>query len=46
MKRKIYLEGEIGNKFGKEFTMDVSSFGEVIRCLDANFSDFKKYLID
>ena len=46
MKRKIYLEGEIGNKFGKEFTMNVSSFGEIIRCLDANFSDFKKYLID
>lgn len=46
MKRKVYLEGEIGHKFGKEFTMNVSSFSEVIRCLDANFSGFKKYLID
>lgn len=46
MKRKVYLEGELGDKFGNEFTMDVSSFGEVIRCLDANFSGFKKYLID
>ena len=46
MKRKVYLEGELGNKFGSEFTMDVSSFGEAIRCLDANFSGFKKYLIE
>ena len=46
MKRKVYLEGELGDKFGNEFTMDVSSFGEAIRCLDANFSGFKKYLID
>jgi predicted phage tail protein len=46
MKRKVYLEGEIGHKFGKEFTMNVDSFGEAVRCLDANFSDFKKYLID
>lgn len=46
MKRKVYLEGEIGDKFGKEFTMNVKSFGEVMRCLEANFKGFKKYLID
>lgn len=46
MKRKVYLEGEIGSKFGKEFTMNVDSFGAAIRCLDANFNDFKKYLIE
>lgn len=46
MKRKVYLEGELGHKFGKEFTMNVNSFAEAIQCLDGNFSDFKKYLID
>ena len=46
MKRKVYLEGEIGEKFGKEFTMSVTSFGQAIRCLDANLKGFKKYLID
>ena len=46
MKRKVYLEGEIADKFGKEFTMNVKSFGEVMRCLEANFKGFKKYLID
>lgn len=46
MKRKVYLEGELGHKFGREFTMNVNSFAEAIQCLDGNFSDFKKYLID
>ena len=46
MMRKVYLEGELGEKFGKEFTMNVNSFAEAVRCLDANFVDFKKYLIE
>lgn len=46
MQRKIYLEGEIGEKFGTEFTMNVDSFGEVMSCLELNFSDFRQYLID
>lgn len=45
MQRKIYLEGELGAKFGKEFTMNVSSFSEVFRCLECNFSNFRQYLI-
>ena len=46
MKRKVYLEGELGEKFGKEFTMNVNSFAEAIRCLDCNFSGFKKYMVE
>ena len=45
MQRKIYLEGELGAKFGKEFTMNVRSFSEVFRCLECNFSNFRQYLI-
>lgn len=45
MERKIYLEGELGAKFGNEYTMTVNSFSEVFRCLECNFSDFRKYLI-
>lgn len=45
MTRKIYLEGELGAKFGNEYTMTVDSFSEVFRCLECNFSDFRKYLI-
>lgn len=45
MTRKIYLEGELGAKFGNEYTMTVNSFSEVFRCLECNFSNFRKYLI-
>jgi predicted phage tail protein len=46
MKRKVYLEGELGQKFGKEFTMNVDSFSEVFRCLECNYPEIRKYLID
>tara|TARA_B110000305_G_scaffold45335_2_gene48121 strand:- start:1452 stop:2300 length:849 start_codon:yes stop_codon:yes gene_type:complete len=46
MKRKVILEGEIGDKFGKEFTIDAASFKDVILCLRGNFPDFQKYLVD
>ena len=46
MNRKVYLEGEIGEKFGKEFTMPATSFSEVFRCLECNFPEVRKYLID
>ena len=46
MKRKVYLEGELGEKFGKELTMNVNSFSEVFRCLECNYPEVRKYLID
>ena len=46
MNRKVYLEGEIGEKFGKEFTMPAVSFSEVFRCLQCNYPELRKYLID
>ena len=46
MKRKVYLEGELGDKFGKEFSMNVNSFSEALRCLECNFPSIRKYLIE
>jgi predicted phage tail protein len=46
MKRKIYLDGELGERYGKELTMNVSSFGEVFQCLEANYPEVSQYLID
>ena len=46
MLRKIYLEGEIADKFGHEFEMNVSSFREALQCLELNFSEFRQYLIE
>jgi len=44
MKRKVYLEGEMGSRFGKEFNIAAESFTDVFRCLKCNFSGFMPYL--
>ena len=46
MKRKIYLEGDIANKFGQELDADVSSVKEALLLIGANYPEFKKYLVD
>ena len=44
MKRNVYLEGEMGIRFGKEFQMVADSFTDVFRCLKCNFPTFMPYL--
>lgn len=44
--RKVYLEGEMGEKFGKEFSIAAESFVDVFRCLKCNFPTFMPYLQD
>lgn len=44
MKRNVYLEGEMGVRFGKEFQIAADSFTDVFRCLKCNFSGFMPYL--
>ena len=46
MRRKVVLEGELGEKFGNETYIDASSFGDVIRCFMANFDNFREYLLE
>jgi predicted phage tail protein len=46
MKRSIYLHGQLGEKYGKVFQLDVTSAGETIRALSANFPDFRKDVIE
>lgn len=46
MKRKVYLEGDIAQKFGKEFTANVTSVRDVFRLMEANHPTLKKYLVD
>lgn len=45
-KRKLYLEGEIAEKFGSEFTVSANSFSDAMRCLDCNIPEFRAYLIE
>ena len=44
--RTIRLYGELGEKFGTEYTWDVKNVKEAISLLCANFKEFKQHLID
>ena len=46
MKRKVYLTGEMEQRFGSEFSMYAKSYSDIIRCIDCNRSGFRKYLMD
>jgi predicted phage tail protein len=46
MKRKVFLEGEIGSIFGREFSVVTDTVRDALRCIDCNVDGFKKYLIE
>jgi len=46
MLRKVYLEGEIADRFGSEFEIEADSFADVMSCLNANFDDFRQYITE
>ena len=46
MMRNIYLEGEMGHKFGTGFSMNAPTIKDVFCCIDANDPSFKSYLVE
>ena len=47
MLRNVYLEGEMGEKFGTSFQIYAESVKDALRCLDVNIGDdLRKYLIN
>jgi predicted phage tail protein len=46
MLRKIYLEGDMGDKFGRVAQVKAETVREVIQYLDANYTGVKEYLLD
>lgn len=46
MKRKIYLDGELGEKFGKVLTLDVNTFVDVFRAIECQRPEMRQYLVD
>ena len=42
----VKLMGEIGEKFGSDWNMNVSNFRDVFRLIDCQTNGFKKYLTD
>jgi predicted phage tail protein len=45
MMRNIYFEGELGEKFIPHMKLNCSNVAEVFRCIDANFPDYKSYML-
>lgn len=46
MMRNVYLQGELGERFGSKFTMNVDNTQEIIKCINANRPEFRKYLVE
>ena len=45
MMRNIYLEGELGDRYGGELAANVDSVRDAFRLIEANYPDFKTYLV-
>jgi len=46
MMRSVYLEGEMGERFGTGFQIDAPTVKDVIRCMECNHPDLRRYLMD
>jgi len=46
MMRNVYLEGEMGEKFGTGFQVKAPKVSDVMKCIDCNHPSFKHYLMD
>ena len=46
MKRRVYLTGEMEERFGSEFSMNANSYADILKCIDCNRPGFRKYLMD
>ena len=46
MLRKLYLGGDMGEKFGKVAEVKAATVREIIQYLDANYNGVKEYLLD
>lgn len=46
MLKKVKLYGELGDKFGREWNLDINSASEAIRALDVNNKDFRPYMMN
>lgn len=44
--RNVYLEGELGEKYGKKLRIRADTIEQVFKCLDGNFADFRGYLME
>ncbi len=46
MRRKVTLAGELKEKFGEVFYVNADSYQDILKCINANRPEFKKYVLD
>ncbi len=44
MRRNVYLEGELGERFGRKFVVNADDYSEIFKCISANRPDFLPYI--
>lgn len=44
MRRKVYLQGELGERFGSSFTVNSDTYQDIFKCINANRPTFKPFL--
>jgi predicted phage tail protein len=44
MQRNVYLQGELGEKFGTKFVVNTDDYADIFRCINVNRPDFLPYL--
>lgn len=42
--RNVYLQGELGSKFGNKFRVNTNNYQEIFKCISANRPEFIPYL--
>lgn len=45
MMRKVILEGELGEKFGRTMTISADTHQNIMKCIDANRPGFRSYIL-
>lgn len=46
MLRNVYLDGELGDRYGKKLKIKANTLADVFKCLHGNYSDFSQYLME
>ena len=44
MQHSVYLQGELGEKFGNKFIVNTNDYGDIFKCINANRPDFIPYV--
>lgn len=44
MQHSVYLQGDLGQRFGNKFTVHTDNYRDVFRCINANRPDFLPYI--